>query len=101
MLVVGPYLDVVEKCETGLGRVLGLNEQQFAPLQLVDDALVVPAGHHTLQVQVGGEEADDAVRHDSADLYEQLAVVPHHTHVFSRLKPRRDSHLVIALGYYL
>lgn len=50
MLVVGPYLDVVEKCETGLGRVLGLDEQQFAPLQLVDDALVVPAGHHTLQV---------------------------------------------------
>jgi hypothetical protein len=51
-----------------------LNEK-FQPTNLFNHSLVVPGRHHVLHVEVGGEEADDAVRHYRDSLGQQSSVI--------------------------
>ena len=61
---------------------------------LVDDSLVVPGGDHCLHVEVGGEEADDAVGHDRGHVRQQGAVVADHSRVLASLELGRQRHLL-------
>ena len=54
----GVDLGVVEEGEGRLCIVLRLDEDELVPLEIVDDAVVIPSGYHALQVQVRCEEAN-------------------------------------------
>ena len=98
MLKLDSHLDVVKQRQTRLRRILRLDKQQLVFLQLGDDALVVPAGDHVLHVHVGGEEADDAVRHHRHQVHQQVAVVADHRRVLAGLELGGDGHLVVSFG---
>lgn len=69
------YLHVIHQGVTRLCTVLRLNEEQFEAQELVDGALIIPGGHHRLQIQVRGEKAHDSIGNGSRGFYEQMAVV--------------------------
>ena len=80
---------------------MSLDEKQLVSLNLVDDSLVVPRGHDGLHVEVRGEEANDAIRHDGRHVCEQRAVVPDHSRVLACLELGRQCYLRKREGYYI
>lgn len=96
-----PCLDVVNQGQTRFSRILGLDEEELVSLELIDDALIVPAGHYAFQVHVAGEETNDAVRNCARNFHQKIAIVADDGRVLSGFEARSHRHLIVAFRYNL
>ena len=104
--LVARLLVVVHR-QVALVDIPTLDKQQLVVEQVAQHAVFVPLAQEQLQVRVAGEEADDAVGHDSGQLHQHVpypsplagsTTVGHSDHaIASQRVPTRQRHLLPVL----